>query len=52
VRLLVYRHKPDHFGFDMCLNTSCNGFLMFDLDAMLFGFDAVSTGPLCTHLNL
>jgi hypothetical protein len=42
--LLVYCHEPDHFSFDMCLNTWCNRFLMVDLDAMLFGFDAVSTG--------
>jgi hypothetical protein len=27
-RLLVYRHEPDHFGFDMCLNISCCRFLM------------------------
>jgi hypothetical protein len=37
-RLLVYRHESDHFGFDMFLNTSCSRFLMFDLDAILFGF--------------
>jgi hypothetical protein len=43
-RLLVYRYESEYFGFDMCLNTSCSRFLMLDLDAMLLGFDVVSTG--------
>jgi hypothetical protein len=51
-RLLIYHHKLDHFCFDMCLNILCSRFLMLDLDTKLFGFDVVSTGHFCTHLNL
>jgi hypothetical protein len=42
--LTVYCHESDHFGFGMCLNTSCCQFLMSDLDAMLLSFEAVSIG--------
>jgi hypothetical protein len=42
--LLIRPHEYDHFSFNMCLNTTCSQFVMLDYDAMLFGFDAVSTG--------